>query len=223
MDTSRYFRPLGMLCLSSAMLYAAEGLRADTLKITSEPPGATVEIDGSAVGKTPYEQKIPSGYLHRPSSVLSSRLEKPMRARITLHGYLIEDLDLTGDRSPWVSLKGSIHGYYYLLKADHFHFVLRKAANKLNDSDSTAAANGKEKSSTDAPAATGQIDLESDPADAEVFVDGGLVGTAPMTLTLQAGAHTLRVTHSGSKDWEKQITVLANNHSHLKLHLEPAQ
>ena len=37
------------------------GTRASTLSITSTPSGATVEIDGLDVGKTPYTAKYPRG------------------------------------------------------------------------------------------------------------------------------------------------------------------
>ena len=38
---------------------------AETLTITSSPPGATVEIDGIVAGKTPYQMKAPGGYFHK--------------------------------------------------------------------------------------------------------------------------------------------------------------
>jgi S1-C subfamily serine protease len=39
--------------------------RADTLKITSTPSGASVEINGVIVGTTPYEEQVPGGYFHK--------------------------------------------------------------------------------------------------------------------------------------------------------------
>jgi hypothetical protein len=38
---------------------------ADTLKITSTPSGASVEINGVTVGTTPYEEEVPGGYFHK--------------------------------------------------------------------------------------------------------------------------------------------------------------
>jgi len=37
---------------------------ADTLKITSNPPGATVEIDRVLAGTIPFEKDFPRGYFH---------------------------------------------------------------------------------------------------------------------------------------------------------------
>jgi len=41
------------LALCVCLAATALGVRADTLKITSTPPGATVEIEGVVVGTTP--------------------------------------------------------------------------------------------------------------------------------------------------------------------------
>jgi hypothetical protein len=38
---------------------------AEKLRITSTPPGAKVEINGVAVGTTPFEKDYPSGYFHK--------------------------------------------------------------------------------------------------------------------------------------------------------------
>jgi S1-C subfamily serine protease len=104
---------------------------ADTMKITSEPSGATVEIDGVFVGKTPYEAKFPGGYFHQTRSVFGKMLRTGMRARISLDGYVTQDIVLTRGPMPWVALNGVHHGDYYLLKTDHFHFELHKVAGKF--------------------------------------------------------------------------------------------
>ena len=48
------------------------------LRITSQPSGATVEIDGNVVGTTPYEVEIPGGYLHGSKSVFGQLLRRQM-------------------------------------------------------------------------------------------------------------------------------------------------
>ena len=57
-DLLRSFALLVSFCPSFA--------RADTLKITSTPAGASVEINGVTVGTTPYEEQVPGGYFHKP-------------------------------------------------------------------------------------------------------------------------------------------------------------
>jgi S1-C subfamily serine protease len=107
------------------LLLACSALaRADTLRITSNPAGATVEIDGVAVGTTPYEKDLPGGYFHRTRTSLGSRLEHPMAARLSLAGYATKEIQLTEGPMNWVGLNGRSHGEYWLLKSDHFHVEL---------------------------------------------------------------------------------------------------
>lgn len=98
---------------------------AEKLRITSNPSGATVEIDGAPVGTTPFEKDYPGGYFHKTRTSLGARLEHPMVARISLSGYVTKELTLTEGPMSWVSLNGHSHGDYYLLKSDHFHVELQ--------------------------------------------------------------------------------------------------
>jgi len=97
---------------------------ADTLKITSTPPGASVEINGVTVGTTPYEEQVPGGYFHKTRTALGRRLQHPMIARISLAGYATKEVQMTEGPMNWVSLKGHNHGEYWLLKLTHFHVDL---------------------------------------------------------------------------------------------------
>jgi hypothetical protein len=72
-----------ILCL----LFTASISAGETPKITSNPAGATVELDGVPAGSTPFEKEPPGGYFHRTRTVLGQRLEHPMVARISLAGY----------------------------------------------------------------------------------------------------------------------------------------
>jgi S1-C subfamily serine protease len=101
---------------------------AEKLKITSNPPGATVELDGIAVGTTPLEKDFPGGYFHKTHTSFGSRLEHPLVARISLAGYATKELTLTVGPMNWVSLNGRSHGEYWLLKSDHFHVDLKPIA-----------------------------------------------------------------------------------------------
>jgi S1-C subfamily serine protease len=98
--------------------------RADTLKITSTPTGASVEINGVTVGTTPYEEQVPGGYLHKTKTALGRRLQHSMIARISLAGYATKEVQMTEGPMNWVSLKGHNHGEYWLVKTNHFHVDL---------------------------------------------------------------------------------------------------
>src|SRR5260370_17669838 len=114
------------LCLCAALFLLACPSRAaaDKLQITSNPSGATVELDGLAVGTTPFEKDFPAGYFHKTRTSLGSRLEHPMVARISLSGYATKELALTGGPMDWISLNGRNRGEYWLLKSAHFHVEL---------------------------------------------------------------------------------------------------
>jgi hypothetical protein len=53
--------PVFWILLSTIL--SASCLAKDYLVITSDPPGAKVEIDGDVVGRTPYTIEIPKQYL----------------------------------------------------------------------------------------------------------------------------------------------------------------
>jgi len=97
---------------------------ADKLQFTSTPAGATVELDGMAIGVTPCEKEFPGGYFHKTKTSFGARLEHPLVARISLAGYATKEVTLTEGPQNWISLNGRNRGEYWLLKADHFHVNL---------------------------------------------------------------------------------------------------
>jgi hypothetical protein len=131
------------LLLSTAALWLLVNpapAAADTLRITSNPPGATVEIDGVIAGTTPYEKDFPGGYFHKTKSSLGVRLEHPMVARITLAGYATKDIELTVGPMEWIGLNGRSHGEYFLLKSDHFDVTLEQFSKSFTGSLTAAVA-----------------------------------------------------------------------------------
>jgi S1-C subfamily serine protease len=111
-------------CAILILLACPARVFAEKLQITSNPSGATVEIDGAAVGATPFEKDYPGGYFHKTRTSLGARLEHPMVARLSLAGYVTKELTLTEGPMNWVSLNGRSHGEYWLLKSDHFYVTL---------------------------------------------------------------------------------------------------
>ena len=108
-------------CAALFLLCCPSRVFADKLQITSNPPGATVELDGVAVGATPFEKDFPGGYFHKTRTSMGSRLEHPVVARISLSGYATRECKLTEGAMNWISLNGRNRGEYWLLKSDHFH------------------------------------------------------------------------------------------------------
>jgi S1-C subfamily serine protease len=101
---------------------------AETLRITSNPPGASVELDGVLVGTTPFEKSFPGGYFHRTRTAIGQRLEHPVVARLSLVSYATREIQLTDGPMEWIDLHGHNHGQYWLFKSDHFHAELDPTA-----------------------------------------------------------------------------------------------
>jgi len=109
-----------------------------SLSISSNPPGATVELDGVPVGATPFERTFPGGYFHRTRTALGERLEHPMVARVSLPGFITHEIALTEGPMEWIDLHGRHHGQYWLFRSDHFQVDLDTIANTFTGAVSAA-------------------------------------------------------------------------------------
>ncbi len=146
---------------------SALGQTNPTLRITSDPPVADVEINGIVVGQTPYEVEIPASYLRKPKTIFGSRLDHPVHLRLSLQGYVTADADLADGPMHFRPINGVSHGDYYLLKADHFHFDLEPAKAQPATAGGVSASGDTERPSTfpagsasTGPVATSRRDVE---------------------------------------------------------------
>jgi len=53
------------------------------------------------------------------------------------------------------------------------------------------------------------VSIKSDPAGAEITIDGKFVGTTPSSVQLKPGEHTVSIEKVGFKSWQKAMTVSA--------------
>src|SRR6202034_4541194 len=111
--------------LSSLAVATASPSLGETLKVTSSPPGANVEIDGVLVGVTPYKIDYPGGYFHKPHTVFAARLGHAMVVRIYKEGYASQETTITERRPECNALKGHSRGSYWLVKPDEVQATLR--------------------------------------------------------------------------------------------------
>jgi hypothetical protein len=135
------FRTVSTVLLTLLVLMS-EAFGKTYLTISSVPSGATVEIDGMIVGKTPYKVEVPGGYIHGTHSVFGKVLRQQMHLRLQLDGYLPVDTDLARGPMPWIALNGTYHGDYWLLKTADFRFELNKAATAFTGNVQMTAAVG---------------------------------------------------------------------------------
>jgi S1-C subfamily serine protease len=134
--------PRALYCAvaTGLLLCCCTSAHAEKIRITSTPPGATVEIDGVAVGVTPFERDYPGGYFHRTRTSLGARLAHPLIARISMDGYAAKEILLTDGPMNWVGLNGRSHGEYWLLKSEHFDVQLDSIAQVFSGRVTVAAA-----------------------------------------------------------------------------------
>jgi hypothetical protein len=67
-----------------------------------------------------------------------------------------------------------------------------------------------------------RITIDASAANAEVFIDGALVGMTPVDdLALPAGAHSLEVRKDGFKRWTREIQVAPGGSSRFFAELTP--
>lgn len=90
---------------------------------------------------------------------------------------------------------------------------------------STADLSGtSQKKTTPTPTPTpgyGSLAITSNPMGAEVYLDGELKGTAPLTLTnIPAGKHTLRVTKMGYVESNSTVTVTTDKETRVSKSLK---
>ena len=115
---------LALCAILSQLVYPSLAF-ADKLQITSNPSGATVELNGVSAGTTPFEKDFPGGYFHKTRTSMGSRLEHAVVARISLAGYTSKELKLTEGPMNWISLNGRNRGEYWLFKSDQFNIELQ--------------------------------------------------------------------------------------------------
>ena len=137
----RRCRVLVLTVLLSSLLWPVAARAKDYLTINSIPPGATVELDGVVVGKTPYTVEIPGGYLHGTKTVYGKLLRHAVHLRLTLEGYLPKEIDLTNGPMKWMAMNGTYHGDFWVFKTDTFNFTLDKAATAFTGNVQAALSN----------------------------------------------------------------------------------
>jgi PEGA domain len=231
----RFCAPLALLALALA---ASSPSIAETLKVTSSPAGANVEIDGVLMGTTPYKINYPGGYFHKPHTVFAARLGHPLVVRIYKEGYAAQETTITEGPFEWVDLKGHNRGRYWLVKADEVQATLKPVSkasgaeagagplpvtkqNSGNELPSEKAPGARAFSAASAASDTGVLILSSDTNGAEIYIDGKFVGDTPSTISLASGTHQIAIKANGKKDWKREIEVMKDSQATLHPVLEP--
>ncbi len=71
------------------------------------------------------------------------------------------------------------------------------------------------------PAGMGTVTISSEPARAEIYVDGKFVGNTPSTFKLTTGRHSIEIKSPGKQPWQRELEVLKDSEVTLHPTLEP--
>jgi serine protease Do len=152
------------MIVAGLLSICAASASANTLTITSNPPGAEVEMDGLVVGKTPYKTDMPGGYFHKTHMRFSTRLEHAIVIRLSLDGYASQEMTITQGPFVWRGeFSGKPNGDYWLLKTDHFEVTL-DPVDKIFTGQPEISSAKSESASPDAALSPEAIVKQSDPA-----------------------------------------------------------
>ena len=219
-----------------------------SISVTSEPSGATIELDtpaGPFVGpsvKTPYTfTKVEPGTCTIKLSLEGYQDWGPtdvqVRAGSTSYVHatltpIVTTGSISVSSSPSganVYLDNAYKGLTPLIITDvsqgHHHIELTLAG--YQDWPTSVEVKADETSYisatlTPTPPATGSISVSSSPSGARIYVDGSYKGRTPETITyVSPGSHTVKLKHDEYHDWSTSIKVTAGSTSYVSASLTP--
>jgi len=71
------------------------------------------------------------------------------------------------------------------------------------------------------PPPTTSVNFNSEPGNAEVYVNGQFRGTTPVNLHLAAGTHKVELRLAGYRGWERELVVVAGDDTRVAATLQP--
>lgn len=216
---SLWHHSLLMAVFAAEISTLAPASSAKALKITTSPAGASVEIDGAKMCETPCELKFPGDYFHKPHTIFGSRLEHSMAMKLSKPGFRSREMTLTDGPIAWTDLKGKRHGEYYVLKTGAVEVTLDPLpptmsgnGNETEHIGPIRPSRGQDRTNAyEAQADGGTVKVESEPAGADIYVDGNFVGQTPAKFALPAGLHHLIMKAQGKEEWERDLEVMKDS------------
>jgi hypothetical protein len=192
-----------------------------SLRIVSDPPGATVHLDGITVGETPLIiAKVTPGT--RTLRISMSRFVSVTRKIEVISGRETAVEVALGGRLHIVSIPsgaqvfvdGERMGVTPLRTrripagSHHLRFKTQDTRHKTEDL-TVVVERGQEKEvNIRLLPVKGSIAVSSDPPEAAIYLDGESKGNTPSFIYgVMVGQHSLKLVKAGYEDWEKQITV----------------
>ena len=210
--------------------------KAASININSEPSNATILIDNKEVGTTPkivadlsYEEHLvevrmegyeawSDSFNMEPGIELNVVAELQMIAgSVSIDSEPSNAMILIDSNKAGVTPK-TLTG---ILPGEHKIEIIIDGYETWNES--VEIIGDKENSITAVlHAITGSINIESNPSDATILLDGKEVGTTPDTITHAAiGIHEIEVKKEGHAEWKKKLNIKKGKEIALNAALQP--
>ncbi len=98
----------------------------DVLRVTTTPPGATVEWNRKVIGVTPLKHKVGEyAFNARKFTLFSKRLSQPVMLRIMMPGFVTKEATISKPMT-WASLDGRNQFTFHVIPFQDFDFRLDK-------------------------------------------------------------------------------------------------
>ena len=205
------------------------------VEIETQPAGATVLVDGEPRGTTPARLEIDAGE-HEIEVRLAgynawqSKIDVTANRPLTLPPVTLVQADgrielASTPSDAAVSVDGEFRGSTPLtlrLRPGRTHRItLTKPGYESVTRELTVEADSGRRVTVELPAQFGEIQIASEPPQAEVWVDGRREAVTPATLRLTALPHSIEVRHAGFAPESREITPRPGFVQRLDFALEP--
>jgi formylglycine-generating enzyme required for sulfatase activity len=190
------------------------------VSLATQPPGATVLVDGADVGVTPLEMQITagerqiearlSGYNAWTNKVIVSAgtpLQLP-DVKLALADGRVDIVSNPAEAN--VSIDGEFRGRspltVKLTPGKAHELTLTKPGYETATRSLSIAADSGRKLAIDLVAQYGEVQVESTPVGADVWVDGERRAATPVTLSLTGVSHEIEIRRTGFAKAQQRVT-----------------
>lgn len=210
-----------------------------SVSIKSEPPGATITNNGVVIGKTPMEiPVVAAGAEVKYELAMEEHISRTARGVVTNGQKLMlsESLPLARDVGTvdMDSVPRGVRVYWKdklltsatpeTTRLEQGTYILTaKYTDKYKDEWPPTEVTVEVKKGTVVPVnfyfPNGRVSVDSDPAEANVWLGTNLVGKTPLTVTRPVGDTTIRIESAGYEPTNKTVTVADKASARIKVAL----
>jgi hypothetical protein len=209
-----------------------------TLQVTANVNGANVYVDGVLVGRTPLTLNLPAGQRNIRVTANGYRDEN---ATVNVQGGQTTRINLTLDAIQQngtlaINVSPNINANVYVdgvlvgrgdtrINVPAGQRTVRVTANGYQDFQQTVSVSGGTLTTVNANLQpiqqNGVLVVNVNSNNANVYVDGVLVGRGDTRINIPAGQRTVRVTLDGFEDFQQVVTVFNGQTTTVNVNLQP--